>query len=196
MTRYLIWLWRAVLAALMFAAGVGPKDAKSNISAWFELLGLSRASQATEGFFFSDALIWACALLIAISFIPNVIEAAVRTKLIAPKPPPFRSKLAVAADQALAALHRRTSWSDGKADARRAGYLVDSTFVTFKKAGFVVPEEPDDIKSKLAKAEEYFATLHPLLRSGHTKEAKAKAKELVEGRGKPLMASREGGNRS
>ena len=64
-----------MLAAFMFAAGVGPKDATSNISAWLNVIGFENAAEATRTFVVSPSLIWACAFLIAFTFIPNVLRA-------------------------------------------------------------------------------------------------------------------------
>lgn len=78
MAKIAIWAWRVALALFMFTAGVGPKDAQNNVSAWLDVVGLEAAARATNDFVVDPNLIWACALLIAVSFIPNAIRAVPR----------------------------------------------------------------------------------------------------------------------
>ena len=123
MGKFTIWLWRALLGVFLFMTGVGPEGAKSNISAWLDRLGLDQAAAATSDFIVDPALLWALALLIAVSFIPNMIEAAGKSGLV-PERIPTSRQLAIAADKALAkyTLAEHPGW-DG---SRKIGTYIHS----------------------------------------------------------------------
>jgi hypothetical protein len=65
---------------------------------------------------------------------------------------------------------------DALTDAIRVG---ESALVSFRKAGLEVPELSNDANKRGDQLERYFRELLPLLRDGHLREAKNKAKELI-----------------
>ena len=183
MQKLLLWIARGVLTLLMFMSGVGPHDAQSNISNWFELLHLDRAAVATANWTVEPVLIWACAIFIVVSLLPNLMEAASKSGIIPKKIPPSRSRLSISADQALAAYsHAENPGWDGKRkiDYSSANKKGESSLVTFRKAGFPIPELPSDPVERAAIIKSFLDDIFQLVRDGHIGEAKRKAKEIVK----------------
>ncbi|MBX7501931.1 hypothetical protein K3181_10805 [Qipengyuania sp. YG27] len=73
--KFAIWSVRVILAVLLFAAGVGPDEATSNISHWLSVIGWQKAAAATENLVFHPALVWTIAIILLISFAPQVGRA-------------------------------------------------------------------------------------------------------------------------
>ncbi|MEN7537146.1 hypothetical protein [Aurantiacibacter flavus] len=87
--------------------------------------------------------------------------------------------LLVAADHVLARIHARTSWNSASRARKRVLLKGEAALITFSKNGFMVPELPEDEQKALERLDEFFSSLEPLLRAGHVKEAKERAKELT-----------------
>ena len=170
MGKVAVWLWRTVLGAVMFAAGVGPKDVDSNISAWLSLLGMEGAASATQHLVIDSALIWACAVLIAASFLPAVSEKLPRTLTIPFSNEERFSKLLQAARSSKQSISFALTHEFHMRDAVLEGA---SALLSFRKAGFTVPNLSDDMKEKAFELTDYFSTMIPLLEAQHWKEAKS-----------------------
>ena len=159
--------------------GVGPEDAQSNISAWFELAGLERAAEITSDWAVESALIWACASLVAVSFVPNIIEVLASKGVIRPRQPP-QAKLIREAQNFQSEVKRIGPTRLHNEDSYyRANLRGDVAMNAFEKKGFNVPKSFGEPSEKTMVIHQYLEELMPLIGAGYVRDARRKSKALI-----------------
>ncbi len=176
-------MWRGVLTTLMFAAGVGPEQARSNISHWFDVLGMEDVSAALVPLSIDTTLIISCSVLLAASFLPQLQLAFLggdKRKREREKPTQAQHfyRLWNRADSFISRVrHQRgLDWWERQ---RRSGFnkeesIIDiandgmSLLLHYEKHGLPVPKfETNSAEKVVVGLEAYFSDLAALLRDGH-----------------------------
>ena len=180
MGRFALWLFRFTIGAVMFGAGIGPKDAKSNVSEWLDLFGFDQAALATQDYIVDDGLLWACFFLIVVSFVPNFIEAAGRSGLRVPKRRIDPYSLYRSINRYENLFSTQMAKSKGQRNIGQLNLESDATLTTMKKAGIAIPTKFTDSHDQAITTSLFLQQIAKLLENGHIREAKAKSKALAK----------------
>ncbi|WP_305095977.1 hypothetical protein [Croceibacterium aestuarii] len=179
-----------MIGTFLFISGVGPREAHSNVSHWLDVIGWQSASQATRGLVVHPAIMWACAILLLLSFAPQAGRAFAATGWPAKRPQrttPEEEARALALKGNTIVRRLNLHWHSMIAAERLdplGGVISDaiSLMITYEKCGLTVPNLSglEEMERKAMAIMEYFERMTPLLRDGHIDEAREVASHVAQ----------------